>query len=542
MSASAPIETVRLDALVIGAGFGGIYALHKLRELGFRVRVVEMGDGVGGTWYWNRYPGARVDVEGVEYSYSFSKEIEQEWDWSEVMPTQSEIERYLNFVTDRLDLRRDMQFGSRVTALNYDEVAQRWTAETSTGDRFDARFVIAATGCLSAPLKPRIDGIDTFGGNSLYTNQFPKDGYDFRGKRVGVIGTGSSGVQTIPVIAEDAEQLYVFQRSAAFTRPANNRPLSKAEMQQIKADYPALRQRQLESFSGTLRFAAVTITPADPGERIVDTTPEERRRKIDELGWAAPWSWADVYGDAQANQLGVDMFADILRRHIDDPDTAESLVPHYPLGCKRLIIDTGYFETFNRPNVALVDLRKTPIERITPAGIRTSAADYELDVIVYATGFDAMTGALNRIDIRGRHGELLRDVWAEGPRTYLGLQVAGFPNLFTITGPQSPSVHSNMVIAIEQHVDWIGECLVHMREHGLRVIEATEAAQDEWGEHVASFITGTIRASDSCNSWYLGANVPGKKRVYMSYYGGQPLYTQKCNEIAADDYRGFVLA
>ena len=540
-SASASKAATRFDAIVIGAGFGGLYMLYKLRQLGISARVLEMGDGVGGTWYWNRYPGARVDVEGVEYSYSFSKDIEAEWDWSEIMPTQGEIERYLNFVADRLDLRRDVQFGTKVTALTFDEPLSEWTVQTDGDDSFVAPFVITAVGCLSAPLIPTIEGIDSFQGVSLYTNQFPRDGFDFTGKRVAVIGTGSSGVQAIPVIAEQAGHLHVFQRSAAFTRPANNRPIPPEEMQALKAEYPEIRKRQLESFAGTLRFGAVTLPLTPPSEKILDASPEDRLAKVDELGWGAPWAWADVPVDLEANNAGIELYAELIRRTVNDPAVAEALVPHYPIGCKRLIIDTNYFETFNRPNVTLIDLRKRGITRITPTGVETEQGSFEFDVIVYATGFDAMVGALNRMDIRGRGGQLLREQWADGPSTLLGLQVAGYPNLFTITGPGSPSVHTNMVIAIEQHVDWIGDLLVHMRERGFGLVEAQPDAQVEWVEHARSLVEGTIRASAGCNSWYLGANVPGKPRVYMSYVGGQPLYRQKCDAVAADGYKGFTL-
>jgi cation diffusion facilitator CzcD-associated flavoprotein CzcO len=533
-------KAAQFDAIVIGAGFGGLCALHRLRELGRRTIVLEMGDGVGGTWYWNRYPGARVDVEGVEYSYSFSKEIEQEWDWSEIMPTQPEIERYLNFVADRLDLRRDIRLSTRVVSATYDEAHHDWLVHTDTGDSFVAPFLITAVGCLSAPLTPKIDGIESFEGVSLYTSQYPREGFDFRGLRVGVVGTGSSGVQAIPVIAEDAGHLHVFQRSAAFTRPANNRFIPPEEMAEIKANYAALRQRQLESISGTLHFGAVTIEAVPADQKILSAPMEARLAKIDEVGWNAPWQWADVMVDHEANRAGVELYGELVKRAVKDPDVAESLVPHYPIGCKRPILDTGYFDCFNRDNVTLVDLRRNPIERITPTGIQTEQGHIELDVIVYATGFDAMVGALNRIDIRGRDGQLLRDQWVDGPHSLLGLQVAGFPNLFTITGPGSPSVHINVVMAIEHHVDFIADCLEHMREHGYTTVEATHDAQEEWVTHVASLVEGTIRASDSCNSWYLGSNVPGKRRVYMSYVGGQILYKQKCDEIVRDNYRGFV--
>jgi cation diffusion facilitator CzcD-associated flavoprotein CzcO len=533
-------QAIPFDAIVIGAGFGGLYALHRLRELGRRTIVLEMGDGVGGTWYWNRYPGARVDVEGVEYSYSFSKEIEQEWDWSEIMPTQPEIERYLNFVADRLDLRRDIEFSTRVVAATFDEAHHDWWVQTDTGRCYVAPFLITATGCLSAPLTPSIEGIDSFQGVSLYTSKFPRDGFDFRGLRVGVIGTGSSGVQAIPVIAEEAGHLHVFQRSAAFTRPANNRFIPPDELAEIKANYPALRQRQRESISGTLHFGAVTIEAPPADQTILSASIEARLAKVDELGWNAPWQWADVMVDHDANRAGVELYGELIRRAVNDPDVAASLVPHYPIGCKRLILDTGYFECFNRDNVTLVDLRKDPIRRITPTGIETQQQHVELDVIVFATGFDAMTGALNRIDIRGRDGRLLRDEWVDGPHSFLGLQVAGFPNLFTITGPGSPSVHVNVVMAIEHHVEVIADCLEYMRANGHTTVEATTDAQEAWVDHVASLVEGTIRASDSCNSWYLGSNVPGRRRVYMSYVGGQIVYKQKVEEIVDDGYRGFV--
>jgi cation diffusion facilitator CzcD-associated flavoprotein CzcO len=535
-------STTTFDAVVIGAGFGGLCMMHKLRELDLTARVLEMADGVGGTWYWNRYPGARVDVEGLEYSYSFSPEIEAEWEWTEIMPSQAEIERYLNFVADRLDLRRHIEFSTTVQRAAWDETTARWLISTEDGRSYAARFLIAATGCLSAPLTPDIEGMASYGGVSLFTNRYPKNGFDFTGKRVAVIGTGSSGVQAIPVIAEHAAHLTVFQRSAAFTRPANNRPLPREELLERKANYPDLRRRQLESFSGTLHFGAVSLPDTPPPDRILDAPPETRSAKLDELGWGAPWDWADIMENDDANRAGVELYGELVRRTVTDPAVAESLIPHYPLGCKRLIIDTNYFETYNREHVRLVDLRRDPIRAITPTGIATQHEHVEVDVIVYATGFDAMTGALNRIDIRGRDGVALRDEWADGPRTLLGLQVAGFPNLFTITGPGSPSVHTNMVVAIEQHVDWIGDCLAHVRAEGHRSIEATDEAQAQWVDHVASLVVGTVRASERCNSWYTGANVPGKPRVYLAYTAGQPTYRRICDEVADDGYRGFRFA
>jgi len=531
------------DAIVIGAGFGGLYMLYKLRELGFTARVLEMGDGVGGTWYWNRYPGARVDVESIEYSFSFSKEIEQEWTWTELMPAQPEIERYLNFVADRLKLRDGIQFETKVTAMTWDERRARWTVETDRDEQFDAGFVVAATGCLSAPLTPDIPGIDLFEGVTLYTNSFPKEGFDFTGKRVGIVGTGSSGVQSVPVVAEQAEHLYVFQRSAAYTRPANNRPLRPGELAELKSRYDDIRERQRKSIAGVLSFGAVSLDGPLPERKILETPMEERMRLLDELGWGAPSAWADVMVNLEANEAATQLYGELIKRAVKDPSVAESLVPHYPMGCKRQIIDTGYFETFNRDNVTLVDLRKGGIRSVTPTGIATEQGDFELDVILYATGFDAMTGALNRIDIRGKGGQLLREFWTEeGPKTYLGLQVAGFPNLFTVTGPGSPSVLSNMVVSIEQHVEWIGECLEYLRERGIASIEANEDAQEAWVDHVASCVVAApARTAESCTSWYLGANVPGKKRVYMPYSGGLPLYRKKCAEVVAGGYEGFSL-
>jgi cyclohexanone monooxygenase len=540
-STSGPrLAANRFDAIVIGAGFGGIYMLHRLRELGFRARVLEMGDGVGGTWFWNRYPGARVDVEAVEYSYSFSNEIQDSWIWTEVMPSQPEIERYLNYVVDHLDLRPGIQLSTRVVSATYDETAAEWVVLADSGERYSSQYVIAATGCLSAPLVPKIDGMDSFEGVSLFTNRFPSEGFDFRGKRVAVIGTGSSGVQTVPIVAEQADHLYVFQRSAAFTRPANNRLLTSDELARIKAEYPQLRRRQFESYAGTLRFGGVSTAPISPDVRLRDASQEERQRKLDELGWGAPWAWSDVLLDFEANRIGVELYSEMIRRTVTDPEVAESLVPKYPLGCKRPILDTGYFEAFNRDNVTLVDLQKGRIKAIMRKGVDTEQAHFVVDVIIYATGFDAVTGALNRIDVRGLDGRSLRDAWAYGPRSLLGLQIAGFPNLFTITGPGSPSVHVNMVMAVEQHVNWIGECLCYLRENGYRAVDASTEAQDAWVEHVASLVRGTIRASDSCNSWYLGANVPDKPRVFMTYVGGLPSYRQKCDEVAAAGYDGFV--
>ena len=535
-----------VDVMVVGAGFGGLAMLYRAREAGFSMQGVEMGDGVGGTWYWNRYPGARVDVQSVEYSLSISKEVQDEWTWTELMAPQQELERYVNFVADRLDLRRHIKFNTRVTAMTWDDESATWLVETDRGDRWRARFVVTAVGCLSAPLEPAIEGIRSFAGATLYTNRFPKEGYDFSGKRVAIVGTGSSGVQATPVVARQAEHLYVFQRSAAYTMPAGNRPWAPGEFEALRADYDAVRAAQFASPLGAARFGAVAIGAAAwPPPKILETPVEERPARLDREGWlaATPFAWADVATDIEANRAAQELYAEMIRREVKDPETAAALVPHYPMGCKRPIIDIGYFETFNRENVTLVDLRKGAIKRVTPEGIETEQGFFPLDVILYATGFDAMTGALNRIDVRGRGGRLMRDAWvAEGPRSYLGLMVAGFPNLFTITGPGSPSVLTNMISSIEQHSQWIVECLASLREQGLRTIEARPDAQEDWVRHVASLAEGGVRVHESCTSWYLGANVPGKVRVYMPYAGGLNVYRNRCDEVAKSGYAGFAVA
>jgi cation diffusion facilitator CzcD-associated flavoprotein CzcO len=534
------------DVLVVGAGFGGLAMLYRLRELGFSMQGVETGESVGGTWFWNRYPGARVDIQSVEYSFSISREVQDEWTWTELMAPQEELERYVNFVADRLDLRRHVKFNTRVTAMAWDEDSATWLVETDKGDRWRSRFVVTAVGCLSAPLEPAIEGLRSFAGVTLYTNRFPKGGFDFSGKRVAIVGTGSSGVQATPVVARQAEHLYVFQRSAAYTMPAGNRPWAPGEFEGLRRDYDTIRAAQFASPLGAARFGAVSIGGGGaPPPKILETSIEQRLARLDREGWlaATPFAWADVALDIEANRAAQALYAEMIRREVKNPETAAALVPHYPMGCKRPIIDIGYFDTFNRDNVTLVDLRKGSIRRVTPEGIETEQGLFPLDVIVYATGFDAMTGALNRIDIKGQGGRRMRDAWlAEGPRSYLGLMVAGFPNLFTITGPGSPSVLTNMVSSIEQHTQWISDCLDHMRRRDLRTIDASPEAQDEWVTHVAGIAEGGVRVHESCTSWYLGANVPGKVRVYMPYAGGLNVYRDRCNEIVSGGYSGFAMA
>jgi cation diffusion facilitator CzcD-associated flavoprotein CzcO len=534
----------RFDVLVIGAGFSGLYTLHRLRQLGLRTRVLEMAENVGGTWLYNRYPGARCDIESIEYSYSFSDEIQQEWVWTETMPAQPEVEAYLNFVADRLDLRRDIQFGTKVVAMTFDEQAADWTVRTEAGASFKAPLVVAATGILSAPLEPDIPGMASFAGTSLFTSRWPKDGVDLAGRRVGVIGTGSTGVQLIPVVAREAEQLCVFQRSPAYTLPWRVRRFDPGELDDLKAHYDDIRAAQRAHPVGAARLSAFSVLLGMLGKPpLKSASREDQLRAIEEDGVMGALNWGDIFFDIEANRMAATLYGEAVARIVKDADTAASLVPDHPFACKRPIIDQGYYEAFNRDNVTLVDLRKGAIRAVTPSGIRTDQRSYDLDVIVYATGFDAMTGALSRIDIRGRDGLSLGEFWAaEGPLSYLGLAVAGFPNLFTIQGPGSPSAATNFVTALEQHVDWICDCITHLRANGIRTIEALPAAQRDWIDHATSLVAATVLVHPSCNSWYNGGNVPGKKRMYMGYTGGIPEYRRRCDEIAAAGYTGFKLA
>ena len=533
----------RFDALVIGAGFSGLYALHWLRQLGLRIRVLERAENVGGTWLFNRYPGARCDIESIEYSYSFSDEIQQEWVWTESMPAQAEIEAYLNFVADRLDLRRDIQFDADVVAMAFDDEAGAWVVRTEAGESFVASFVIAATGILSAPLEPDIPGMATFTGTSLFTSRWPKEGCDLTGMRVGVIGTGSTGVQLIPIVAREALQLYVFQRSPAYTLPWRVRRFEPGELDGMKARYDEIRAAQRAHPVGAARLSAFSVLLEMLGRPpLKSATREQQLRAIDENGVLGALNWGDIFFDIDANRMAAKLYGEAVARIVKDPDTAAALVPDHPFACKRPIIDQGYYETFNRDNVTLVDLREAPIREVTPSGIRTEHDSYELDAIVYATGFDAMTGALSRMDIRGRGGMKLGEFWAsQGPLSYLGLAVAGFPNLFTVQGPGSPSAATNFVAALEQHVDWIGDCIAYLHANGIRTIEALATAQQEWIDHATALVAPTVLVHPSCNSWYNGGNVPGKKRMYMGYTGGIPEYRRRCDEIAAGGYTGFKL-
>ena len=524
------------DAVVVGAGFAGLYTLYRLRKLGLSVRVFEAGKGVGGTWYWNRYPGARCDVESMDYSYSFSEELQQEWRWTERYSAQPEILRYINHVADRFDLRRDIQLETRVTSATFDETAHRWTIETDRGDRVSAQFCIMATGCLSTTQEPKFKGLERFRGPWYHTGRWPHEGVDFTGQRVAVIGTGSSAIQSIPIIAKQAAHLYVFQRTPNYSMPAHNAPLDPAYERSVKANYAEFRRQARESRVGfVIDRSEDSALAVAPEARLREY---ERRWNRGGLGFSA--AYADLLTNKQANDTAAEFFRAKIRSIVRDPAVAETLAPRdYPLGTKRLCVDTDYYATFNRDNVTLIDLRKSPIEEITAAGVKTRDAEYAVDSLVFAIGFDAMTGTLLAVDIRGRGGRSLREAWEAGPRTYLGIAMAGFPNLFTITGPGSPSVLSNMIVSIEQHVDWIADCIIYMRDRGHRAIEAALDAQEAWVAHVNE--VGHMTLYPQANSWYMGANVPGKPRVFMPYIGGVGLYRQKCDEVAAKGYEGFVL-
>jgi len=527
-----------VDVVVVGAGIAGMYMLHKLRQAGLTSRVFEAGDDVGGTWYWNRYPGARVDIDSADYSYSFDPDLQQDWTWSEKFPTQPELLRYLNHVADRFDLRKDITFNTRVNSAVYDEADRRWAVTTATGESVRARHLVMASGCLSDAQVPDIPGRDSFAGATYHTGRWPHDGVDFTGQRVGVIGTGSSGIQSIPLIAQQAQQLYVFQRTAHFTIPARNAPVSAELAAQIKADYPARRDQARLSQAGTIAVR--------PQKAMAEDTPQQRQA-VFEQRWAIGGlgSITGAYNDTgvnlESNEIASEFVRSKIRETVQDPAVAELLCPDtYPIGTKRVCLDTDYYATYNRPNVHLVDIRSGPISEITPTGITAGGEHYELDAIVFATGFDAMTGPLKSMNVRGVGGLSLDEAWADGPRTYLGLMVAGFPNLFTITGPGSPSVLANMIAAIEQHVDWIARAIGQMRGNGQTRIEATTDAQDEWAEEVRRVADGTL--FPLANSWYNGDNIAGKPRMFMAYVGGYPDYAARCEEIASAGYTGFALS
>ena len=536
MSEKIPAVEITVDAVIVGAGFAGMYMLHTLREHGFTAKVFEEAADVGGTWYWNRYPGARCDVESLEYSYSFSHELEQEWEWTERYATQPEILRYAQHVADRFDLRRDIRFNTRVQSADFDDKSTQWTVTTDDGTTTRSQFLIMAVGCLSSTNLPEFPGRDTFTGASYHTGLWPHEGVDFTGKRVAVIGTGSSAVQSIPIIAEQAEHLTVFQRTPTYAVPAHNRPLAANEIAEVKANYRELRaanRLMMTGYGSRTPRGETNAVDANPAEREAEFARRWANGGLSYLG-----GYADLLIDKRANESAADYIRRQIRATVADPVVAGLLTPTQVVGCKRLCVDTGYYATFNRANVTLVDVSQEPIEQITPSGVRVAGIEYDVDCIVYATGFDAMTGSLLKIKANGPDTSL-QEAWQAGPRTYLGLAIHGLPNMFTISGPGSPSVLTNMITSIEQHVEWIRDCLVALRDRGVRRIEASEQAQDDWVDYVN--MVANLTLFPSCNSWYLGANVPGKTRVFMPLPGFPP-YAQQCADVAADGYRGFALA
>lgn len=539
MNSSSSTAPAEFDAIIIGAGFSGMYQLHCLRDrLGLSVQVIEAADGVGGTWYWNRYPGARCDSESHSYCYAFSDDLVQNWEWSERYPGQAEIMRYLNYAADSLDLKRDIRFNTRVTGAKYNEATNRWHVTVEGGEVVVAKFLITGVGCLSTANIPDIPGLKNFKGDWYHTGEWPHEGVDFTGKRVGQIGTGSTGIQAAPVIAAEAKHLTVFQRTANYSVPARNVKLTDEFKAYIRDHFDDIRQ-VMHTNTGGHCFSIK--------DRKVFDVSDEERLAIYEASWEkGGLEFRACFEDLVKNKAGNDTVAAFLcnkiREVVNDPATADKLANiDHPYAAKRPPIDTNYFETYNRDNVSLVDIRSDPIEEITSEGIRTGTSEYPLDIIVFATGFDAMTGALLRLNIEGRDGVALSKAWEAGPRNYLGLQVAGFPNLFTITGPGSPSVLCNMPVAIEQHVEWITDCISHMRDNEIETIEATPKAADGWVEEVNRAADETLLPQVG-HSWYLGANVPGKPRVFMPYAGGLAHYRQLCNDVASKGYEGFELS
>ena len=531
-----PVEAY--DAVVVGAGFSGMYQLHRLREMGLNVQVFESGDDVGGTWFWNRYPGARVDIESMAYSFSFSKDLEQDWVWSEKYSAQPELLEYAQHVADRFDLKQSISFNTRVCSAHFDDFNGDWLISTECGRRVRAQYLVMATGVLSASKTPDINGRSDYQGETYQTGLWPKEGVNFNGKNVAVIGTGSSAIQSIPLIAKEAEHLVVYQRTAAYSTPAHNRNLTDPEIEEIKSDYDGYRERQRKSPLGI-------INPDQPTERSDSLSKDDRVQRYEE-GWDSGLltglmgAFTDVLTNEDANTEIGDFIRARIADKVNDKQTAEDLSPKaYPYGTKRPCIDTDYYETFNRDNVELVNLRRTPIETITENGIKTDDGEKIFDAIVYATGFDAMTGPLLSVDIRGRGGKRLTDVWEDGATSYLGLAIHGFPNLFTITGPSSPSVLSNMLVSIEQHVDWVSDCIGWMKHNSKSVIEPTHQAELDWAEHTAHLASNTLYPK--ADSWYMGANVPGKPRMFLAYVGGVGAYRMICDQVAADGYHGFQL-
>ena len=513
-----------------------MYAIYRLRQAGIDCLTLEAGDGVGGTWYWNRYPGARCDVESLSYSYSFSDELQQEWRWSKRYSTQPEILKYANHVADRFDLRRDIVFNARVAAASYDTIEKKWTVTTEMGEVYRATYVVMATGCLSVPMIPNIPGLNDFTGDTYHTANWPADGVDFSDTRVGIIGTGSSAIQSIPLIAQQAKHLTVFQRTANFSIPAWDQPITPEQEAETKRRYPELRDKARNNFTGDFIEEAVG--------NLLDFTPEQQTAELERHwqlgGFNILYAFPDIIESEAANELAAEFVREKIRARVNDPEVAELLCPKsHPFGSKRLCVDTGYYETYNRDNVTLVDIASDPIRSITPRGLDTQNRNYEFDALVLATGFDAMTGALTKIDITGSSGRLLREIWSEGARTYLGIAIAGFPNLFLVNGPGSPSVLTNMVSACEQHVEWISDLIEFAETRELTEIEAEDDAQNQWAEQVTADANQTLYAQ--ANSWYLGANIPGKPRIFLPYVAGFKPYIDQCDAVVKSGYRGFQL-
>ena len=526
-----------LDAIIVGAGFAGMYMLYSLNKLGLNALILEQGDGVGGTWYWNRYPGARCDISSIEYSYSFSEELQQEWEWSHKYSTQPEILEYANHVADRFNLRDKIVFNEQVISADFVNTSSIWEIKTANGDIYRSRYCIMATGSLSSINKPKFDGIDSFHGDWYITGNWPHENIDLSEKNVGIIGTGSSAVQAIPVIAENSKTLTVFQRTANYSIPANNKPLDEDEIKEFKKNYSVFRDKQRHTRAGVAlsKMGTKSALEVSEHERL---TEYQTRWDVGYSGFIS--SYTDIGTNEEANETLSEFVRSKIREIVKDPQKAELLSPKNAIGCKRLCADTNYFETYNRENVELIDVNKTPIVSLVKEGVKTNDKIYDLDVVVFAMGFDAMTGALLSIDITGKNAVKLRDKWSEGPRSYLGLCIEGFPNMFTITGPGSPSVLGNMMVAIEQHVEWITKCIKDMESKGKIEIEPLEDAQNEWMDHIEEVAGNTLRYS--CNSWYVGANIPGKKRTFMPYIGGYDVYREKCDHISQNEYLGFNLS
>ena len=542
-------QAIELDAVVVGSGMAGLYMTKRLNDRGLKLQTIEAGSGVGGAWYWNRYPGCRADLPIIEYSYSFSKELEQEWDWSEVMAPQLEIESYLNHVADRFNLRKDIKFNTKVTDAIYDEAANIWTVTTDQGDVYKAKYCILATGCLNEPNYPDFKNADTFKGEVYHTAQWPRDGVDMTGKRVAIIGCGSSGVQAIPQIAKQAKELITFQRSPVYTFPAKNAPMNPDFLAQAKRDYDDIREQQRNNEMGICNYRGpkkakdpnAAPTPK-PSKKILDITPEQRKQEIKDFGINVLTLYVDTYYNHEANEIACELYREYLHEYLGDAQKADALSPkNYPLHCKRPVIDTEYFAAFKQDNVSAVDLRDNPVEEVTPTGLKTKNGEYEFDVLVYATGFDAMTGTIKRLNIRGRDNALLAEQWENGPRMYMGLQSVGFPNFFTVTGPGSPSVVSNVLHSIEQHVEWIDNCIAHLMDNNVKTIEPELEAQDAWVEHVNKAAEGSMMTAPTCNSWYLGSNVEGKPQGFMPYLAGTKTYREECEEVVTKGYEGFKL-